>query len=1440
MKRYILVLIGLAVLCLTSCKSEEEKKAASAAIRDAVTAISQTAAAPLSLDSEIRKDAIAVTLACSRASYFSSHPAANICDKVATIPKTILGTFAVDPKEQALWNRYIDTKLEGTLGPSLAVEIEAIRASLLAKVVTSYQAWEHAFSGSLTGFQDVATAASRADPKRPMPDFFALSLLASDRQTALSQRLKDDEALIASLIVGGDQEALDAQNSASKWRGIVDAAATDERRQSALEDLIDNADNSKLVFAVTAPPPQQNDLGTDTRQSSVGTFLKQAESYESLVGANGKTRTTTTPLTQEAARHLVEDCVALLALDEQRFDEVCTGPVLVVLNASIDQLGGLTDNPSSSAPKHDPDPTGRPSPPELGSAIAVKAVLLTQATVVPANVDWMATEVRQRQVDSLVASIRETSRSYAEAAYSGSIAEMAEADAKIELIHEKLKLASARELPSAFSEPVSLLEPKALQQLTADNERLIRIVASGLAFDPTSPGLLIAEASLNDRAKDLDKASLQVPARETLTSLIRQIDPQKLSLLIPSIQDELPSHIQRHTDLWRQKFAALPGTLVHWQGPRGPPEDPLFPRSGRVLSALRALSENSGSAVNAFAALRAEHMDFTDSVRAEGGEVFEAWKFSLESPRSWMTRMLSPRDLAVAVQMLDAYASDERVKSYGDTSVNLEHAVREMRDALIAEEARRAILVGPPQGYPPGRPPSVLRAAELYAAEWSKREPTPTERHFRFQLAESMFYDLTMAPANVREGLSQTVTAVLNSDEDRLRTIVEKLYGIGGTDTGLLDKAARSLDIVPSEELASIETLKEKVSTIASLLAERRARAEKKDLISVDPKKWNQIKLWAWWGGSDPAAPLVPPGPPPSPLSPAPSGVAFLLGDAKLERSFIELETSISTAEALLASTRPFASRAIEPPLVGKQTGQRRAKSGLWSKDGYSFTAMELAEEKTRYADELSDWRGFFDNEKRPYNFDRYVKNFKTLRGVGGGIHMGVLPEVSKSDLMTLDDGGRVEYDVGSKYITLTVKTGKRYHYGPVEPVVLKALYAYVSSQPGVNLAVTIGALGERQIAGSSGGSPVLLDPHFVDNVVGQNLFLADTIPWSLDKAQLPDGTANPAQDEFSPAKEDFEKDLSKRTADLMPHLQALQPFSLMSATEWSGLTANKSPYVAALGAVATATDKDGLKERVSKAVNDSLFSGLVEQAKAAVGTENQLSWRLKLRLAYARELDASTREIVQSLGNLDGSKREQIILSIASIIPYTEYGNPIPRKLTRLVASVVMQMLLDQNKTAPGIEEVAEILPNLFTPSAALAVLFDNSARLSLADDKILVAAELRYSYASATATVKDGEISFQFEYEGSRIRMLRAQHASALEAAANKFLPALATDFAPLRSVKEYAALTAFLRWVACPDETMKKCQVRKNYVVDFSSLGQYPLSDRMKTPTPDLDLR
>ncbi|NOT29118.1 MAG: hypothetical protein HOP15_01580, partial [Planctomycetes bacterium] len=218
-----------------------------------------------------------------------------------------------------------------------------------------------------------------------------------------------------------------------------------------------------------------------------------------------------------------------------------------------------------------------------------------------------------------------------------------------------------------------------------------------------------------------------------------------------------------------------------------------------------------------------------------------------------------------------------------------------------------------------------------------------------------------------------------------------------------------------------------------------------------------------------------------------------------------------------------------QPILRGGDAGRRVASVTDLEDGPAAFARIVQDEKETRLPKELRTWDGLRNEKNELFRFED-VRSLKSFRSLGGGIHMGNKASVETGSLAGASRM-LLTYDVGQGVLLLRdIVDGRTLPLLEITPEELKALHGFAATER--NLAVTIGWTGGSAPRDTGSGSTVLLDRYFVDTLVGQNLVVADKLPWSLDEGQLPNGVPNPVQEAFSKALADSLGELRRTIGD--------------------------------------------------------------------------------------------------------------------------------------------------------------------------------------------------------------------------------------------------------------------------------------------------------------------
>lgn len=1184
---HIAALVLLA-LVLAGCKPSEEKRGTERRLDDATRAISLSSEDVARIDPAVSRRFIAW---CARAAFLGDATSSS-----CQTPDVLAALGASSPLRPAAvelkaWDGYTTPDDRKALQAAIGQQLEAARQALIAELTVAHWRWSAKLAEQVDRFQ-LAVAGSMGDSfVRKLPPDLGLAIQGAVKLDAFKKGLEQEAAVLANLGSKGDPLHDETSRDIYGWLEKVSRASAVGNVTAQREAIVGTADNAKWDSAAqTYSPVGTPDVAAlsagrsnPTASNAFDDFLTRANAAEALRSGLPRFRMHVSNLfDSRAADQLARDCDALLKLDPDSFDAVC-GPVAPALSHALDIL---QRNAKREGPPSGPATTPQPGGPSVGDASDLAQLKQSLRSVV----GWSGVVAREELpkpepavIDGLRQRIREASRAYSEAALAGYLEGRVVPTIELETAHEQLKAAARGDLPDRLRHPFALLDPSDAAQARDDTIRMLRIVERQHAMLPDAVQFDVATRALRDDLTVLERVLANPATLTDYAQVVRKIDPQKVKDFHKSSAAEIDRLASDRRKLWAMKYAGVPAVLDTWRGPRGPPGDPKFPKSAQVLEAIEQIGGNPTKAIKAFSALRAEHVEFYRAIPS--GEIADAWHFGRENPVRWMLGLLSPADLARAQVGLRSVAGVAPDVALGEGWAELNSALVEMRQNLVVELQSRAAQPGRyPPGYPPGRPPEARKAAERYLLSWESREPTRIERQFRVQITQEMYPDVIDIPAAARAELRAQVASVLDAEVARVEQAYRSLYGERNGTGGLLDRAARAVDALTPDELVALEEAKAKLAEAVSTIQKRVGHAEAHKYVDVKPERWS------WWKGGfgpDAGSAGIPPEPPPRP-GPAPRGTTFLFTNSALERNLVVITDLQSAIEAKLKAAETIASRSIEPPPVGAQMGRAVATRDDWSRSGaFDFSRMlsRPGAAATRYPEALKDWDGFFagkEQSKQPFDYQSFVKEFRNFRGVGGGIHLGETAVPAANTVDALQRGAAISYDHLSKMIALRLSTGEAFQYGPVDPQVLKALFAFVTAYPGINLALTIGAAGESRTVHEQGGTPVLLDPHFVDTKVGQNLYLADTIPWSLHEAMLPNHQPNPAATSFGPVYQKWRLEQEQEAESLVELIQPVLRLGETSAEYWRQHLDSRGRLKSLLMAGASAKDWEEFLERYS------------------------------------------------------------------------------------------------------------------------------------------------------------------------------------------------------------------------------------------------------------------
>jgi len=261
----------------------------------------------------------------------------------------------------------------------------------------------------------------------------------------------------------------------------------------------------------------------------------------------------------------------------------------------------------------------------------------------------------------------------------------------------------------------------------------------------------------------------------------------------------------------------------------------------------------------------------------------------------------------------------------------------------------------------------------------------------------------------------------------------------------------------------------------------------------------------------------------------------------RLDKYLYRIQAFSELAKETLKDTKPLAIQLSSAPIkFATDKGRLIASEVALQKAGVDFKRFDIDNSTTRLPEPYSTWEGRLDANGKPFPYEE-VKKPKTFRVVGGGIHFGETAELSGS--IDLREAALV-YEPAKGLIIRDGKSGTEWVIdNSLDPTGLKALYRFAAS--GRNAAISIGWGTEALsvVETDRTGEPVLLDPYLVDTKVGQDLILADNIPWDLGKGRLPNGKPISFAEKFNQLSLDYSADDRNKLTNFV---SAIKPFETL------------------------------------------------------------------------------------------------------------------------------------------------------------------------------------------------------------------------------------------------------------------------------------------------------
>lgn len=761
--------------------------------------------------------------------------------------------------------------------------------------------------------------------------------------------------------------------------------------------------------------------------------------------------------------------------------------------------------------------------------------------------------------------------------------------------------------------------------------------------------------------------------------------------------------------------AEIHGPIPEGIGPDGVPPGPPDPDPSGSRS-KRALKSLLSTEDRPLARLEREAL-----LQAE----FDALRDSGRLPESasydrWRSSLLSPRDRAVVFAEL--HRDDFTDRSFD-----------ELRDLIRADL---------------GEPPSKL-GPTLPEYDGPGIESTPERRAKLFVLSHAERPHLDEMAGEVRKELSSIVQERLDGDVRDASERTARVLAVGN-ETAANTKAVRG---PRAKALAELRTL------AAKYIARLDARIGELALVGYEIERSVRIRTGTWYralgGRGEP-----------------PGRASLVLNDGVLTELGAKLDAKLAVVEAFEINS--------DPVPYHTKAGRRVAQSRHLVNGRRGLAGVPRDAKEPRMPKAFDTYDGRRDPSGKFYDYESEVrgkggKGFRTFKAVGGGIHMGSKATVIDESAL---DGSLVRYEMPNRRLRLYLADGRTITLAEgIEPMSMKALYRFV--RRGANLAISIGHTGDDAASSSSFLSHsqiVLLDPVFVDTPVGQDLVLADKIPWDLDEPKLPNGSRNPIAAEFRRLKKDaFDRPPQRTLEEWLSSVPGLDDLS------W------KRPE----------------SELEGNLVIDAFFDLIVGKRDAEQALQS-------LQLALDEEDLTLYSDLVEGADDWSDAASRIAVVNF-------QLGR-IPRRQARFFFA----WLRADNPSVDAKTGVALI--DGLTPTPTVATLVDDEVAISLSENNPLDA-RLRYFYAGSRWTIDGDSMEVKRNENGD----VEAEHFDRLATLVTKNVVGLANEYHPLARVRTYAAICALLRLAREPREETA-------ILLDLSALAAVDASSQKLYPTPD----
>lgn len=460
------------------------------------------------------------------------------------------------------------------------------------------------------------------------------------------------------------------------------------------------------------------------------------------------------------------------------------------------------------------------------------------------------------------------------------------------------------------------------------------------------------------------------------------------------------------------------------------------------------------------------------------------------------------------------------------------------------------------------------------------------------------------------------------------------------------------------------------------------------------------------------------------------------------------------------------------------------------------------------------------------------------MRVLGGGIHLG-------ETAITMD-GSRLKNAalVYEPQLGLVIREGSSDRRWIVvgkneaNTTSLKALYRFANSGRNAAFSLGWGTDRESRPGAAAGTRRVLPDPYLVDTVVGQDLLLADLLPWRLENPTLPNGRTVTFHAQFKDLVAAYRRDAKTQLQEVVAQTNPYKADDRMLWLErfnaehanltlralWQSDSMEESLrwYVAHLDKkeldLAKAEHGDTIRRNFEASIFvadpevKAKYLSLSPERKKAILNDYVDS---TIRDAFVKAANERWSKLPPNIETARHSALEAAIFTTM-------------RQSTMANRAVVECYVAVQKSRGISETQITDILIAASDPTT-LALLHDDHVEFILREDgKVQFDTKLKYLYVTSFVRRSGGHIGMSTSPASQDIDVRPLPELTAL---VNQHIGELLRIYPPLQRTKRHAEIAALFRWAIAAHKAEQLA------LIDLGELGAFPANDRSRTPTPDI---